>query len=493
MTQPRSTPGPDLFGDDALGRAVIDALREDNPALEVRDWGAFVRALGARPLRAAPRDDRAPARRAVPAAGRSRADHAVVPGKDRDLRGRGGVGGRTRERCEVSPARRPTGTSRARSACRPSTRSRRPASCITRAAASRSICRSRPGTSGTRGIAVRVREPEDWEQFRDPRATTYSRYTSIQAAKEVLVDALFDSIERDAPIAAATPRGSPRSSGSCPPLRYLFHGLQMAACYVGQMAPSGRIAICAMFQAADEMRRLQRFAYRMALLRRAVPGFGDGARELWEDHPAWQGAREAVERLLATYDWGEAFVALDLVLKPRIDDSSAVRSRAPRSRPASRCGRRFSRRSTRTARGTASGATRCYPWPWSRARAAHIRGRLAGALERAGRAGGDGARVAAAGAVVGRDLGILQRVHAARAELPVDARDPVGVGRLRPDHRDLLHLAPRDPRCTSRATARVCRCAGPSWCSACSSSRWPAATPSRCGIPGTAPTPARRS
>jgi toluene monooxygenase system protein E len=104
-----------------------------------------------------------------------------------------------------------------------------------------------------------------------------------------------------------------------PPARHLFHGLQMAACYVAQMAPSGRIAICAMFQAADEMRRLQRFAYRMALLRRAVPGFGDGARAIWEDDPAWQGAREAVERVLATYDWGEAFVALDLVLKPRID------------------------------------------------------------------------------------------------------------------------------------------------------------------------------
>ena len=43
----RGHAGPDLFGD-ALGRAVIDALREDNPALEVRDWGAFVRASAPR-------------------------------------------------------------------------------------------------------------------------------------------------------------------------------------------------------------------------------------------------------------------------------------------------------------------------------------------------------------------------------------------------------------------------------------------------------------
>jgi hypothetical protein len=160
---------------------------------------------------------------------------------------------------------------------------------------------------------------EDWEEFRDPRATTYSRYASIQAGKEALVDALFESIERD---------DADRGHGSAwlasleriaPPARHLFHGLQMAACYVGQMAPSGRIAVCAMFQAADEMRRLQRFAYRMALLRRIEPRFGDDARALWEDDPAWQGAREALERLLITYDWGEAFVALDLVVKPRID------------------------------------------------------------------------------------------------------------------------------------------------------------------------------
>jgi toluene monooxygenase system protein E len=160
---------------------------------------------------------------------------------------------------------------------------------------------------------------DDWERFRDPRETTYSRYVAIQSVKEAHVDALFDAIER---------AESDRSIGAArlvvleeivAPARYLFHGLQMAACYVAHMAPSGRIAICAMFQAADEMRRLQRFAYRMAQLRSARPEFGAGARHAWEEHPAWQGAREAVERLLATYDWGEAFVALNVVLKPRID------------------------------------------------------------------------------------------------------------------------------------------------------------------------------
>jgi toluene monooxygenase system protein E len=170
-----------------------------------------------------------------------------------------------------------------------------------------------------RGSPFALESFADWEEFRDPRATTYSRYATIQAGREALVDALFESIERDDAVRGRSEAWLAALARIVPPARHLFHGLQMAACYVAHMAPSGRIAVCAMFQAADEMRRLQRFAYRLALLRLTAPGFGDDARALWEDHPAWQGAREAVERLLATYDWGEAFVALDLVLKPRID------------------------------------------------------------------------------------------------------------------------------------------------------------------------------
>src|SRR5262249_40607861 len=119
----------------------------------------------------------------------------------------------------------------------------------------------------------------DWERFRDPRATTYSRYVAIQASKELHVDALFEAIERGAAEGPA-PAWPAVLEEIVPPARYLFHGLQMAACYVAHMAPSGRIAICAMFQAADEMRRLQRFAYRMAQLRSATPGFGERARHV---------------------------------------------------------------------------------------------------------------------------------------------------------------------------------------------------------------------
>src|SRR4029077_12071576 len=89
--------------------------------------------------------------------------------------------------------------------------------------------------------------------------------------------------------------------------------------YVGQMAPSGRITIVAALQAADEMRRVHRLAYGMAMLRRLRPGFGETGKQLWERDPAWQPLRRLVEQLLVTGDWGEAFAAVNLGAKPVLD------------------------------------------------------------------------------------------------------------------------------------------------------------------------------
>jgi toluene monooxygenase system protein E len=100
------------------------------------------------------------------------------------------------------------------------------------------------------------------------------------------------------------------------PLRYPCHALQMVASYIAQMGPSGRITLVGMFQAADEMRRVQRLAYQLQCRH---PGLGADSQSVWQYDPLWQPLREAVERLLVAYDWGEAFAALNLVLKPLVD------------------------------------------------------------------------------------------------------------------------------------------------------------------------------
>lgn len=159
-----------------------------------------------------------------------------------------------------------------------------------------------------------------WDRFRDPRETTYAKYTLLQRESEVFVDGILRSIDEtgyDARLSEGYRRTMERV---IPPARFLFHGLQMIAAYIGQMAPAGRVTIACAFQAADEMRRVQRAAYRMRQMQDTHPGFGEDSKRIWQSDPAWQPLREAVERLLVTFDWSEAVVALDLCLKPMIDE-----------------------------------------------------------------------------------------------------------------------------------------------------------------------------
>jgi toluene monooxygenase system protein E len=158
----------------------------------------------------------------------------------------------------------------------------------------------------------------NWEGFRDPRETTYSSYTALQDRAQVFVDGVYRSA------GAAYDRSlAPDWLGSLervlPVLLYPCHGLQMLSAYVGQMAPAGRVVITSLFQAADEMRRIQTFAYRTRLLQRRIPTFGREAKDVWQRGPEWQPLRRTLETMLVTYDFGEAFVALALALKPRLD------------------------------------------------------------------------------------------------------------------------------------------------------------------------------
>jgi toluene monooxygenase system protein E len=158
-----------------------------------------------------------------------------------------------------------------------------------------------------------------WEDFADPRATTYTKYVSLQRDRESYLGCLLGSIEESGYDGQLPDGWIDRLARLLSPLRFLFHGLQMVAAYVGQMAPSGRIAVAALFQCADEVRRLQRFAYRLAQLRRLRPDAAEEGRFLWQSDPGWQPLRRTLEKLLCTYDWGEALVVLNVCLKPVVD------------------------------------------------------------------------------------------------------------------------------------------------------------------------------
>jgi toluene monooxygenase system protein E len=163
-------------------------------------------------------------------------------------------------------------------------------------------------------------QADNWESFSDPRRTTYRGYTELQDRKEDVVDGLLREIDESSYDERLSAEWVSFLDRWYAPLRYPAHGLQMLAAYVAQMAPASRITNCAAFQTADEVRRLQRIAYRTAQLRaHGRPLDVDRHRQIWEEADELQPLRMLIERALVTYDWGEAFVVLNLVIKPLVD------------------------------------------------------------------------------------------------------------------------------------------------------------------------------
>ena len=166
-------------------------------------------------------------------------------------------------------------------------------------------------------------QADDWEGFRDPDQFTYQVYVRRQSERETYLENLVDEFEHrnhDSRLQTDWVRVLDRLYL---PARFPMHALQMSALYEGQMAPSSFITNAAFFQAADEQRRIQWVAYRaksLSLEHDAALASSEYTRGRWEEDAVWQPLREAVEKMLIAYDWGETFAALNLVVKPTFDE-----------------------------------------------------------------------------------------------------------------------------------------------------------------------------
>jgi toluene monooxygenase system protein E len=165
-------------------------------------------------------------------------------------------------------------------------------------------------------------QTDDWEGFRDPHQMTYRAYVEGKAGREAYLDNLIDEFENRNHEKGLQRQWVDVLGRLYLPARFAMHTLQMTGLYVGQMAPSSYVTNAAYFQAADELRRIQWTAYRAkSLSLEHYVNLGSSAyiRERWEEDAAWQPLRETVEKMLIAYDWGEAFAALNLTVKPVFD------------------------------------------------------------------------------------------------------------------------------------------------------------------------------
>ncbi|QSE86810.1 toluene hydroxylase [Rhodococcus koreensis] len=166
-------------------------------------------------------------------------------------------------------------------------------------------------------------QADDWEQFRDPDQYTYRMYVNAQAESESQVHGVLEEYASAGSAAALAPGWVETLATLYTPSRYPVHGFQQIEAYIGYMAPTSYVTNAAGLATADFLRRVTTIAYRTRELQLAQPSSDIGTdreRRVWETHPGWQPARKAVESVLVTYDWGEAFTALNLVLLPTLDD-----------------------------------------------------------------------------------------------------------------------------------------------------------------------------
>jgi toluene monooxygenase system protein E len=166
-----------------------------------------------------------------------------------------------------------------------------------------------------------VQVPE-WNEFRDPDEMTYRKYVTGQDEQESVLKGVLDQYESTAHDRDITARWLDTLAHLLIPTRYPVHGLQMTQAYLGTIAPSSYITNCAAFSAADLLRRGSLIAYRTRQLQRARPDDHvlDEARRIWEADLGWQPARKALETALIAYDWAECLTAVNLVLRPALDE-----------------------------------------------------------------------------------------------------------------------------------------------------------------------------
>ena len=174
-------------------------------------------------------------------------------------------------------------------------------------------------------LTYRDRSPlqaQDWDAFRDPDSLTYRGYVTLQSEAETSLQSTLEAYAGTGTDAALSDASVSLLARAFTPTRFLCHGMQQVQAYIGYLAPSSYITNAAGFATADLLRRVTAIGYRTRELQinRPESGIGTAERALWQDDPGWQPARRAIEYALASYDWGEAFTALNLVLGPTLDD-----------------------------------------------------------------------------------------------------------------------------------------------------------------------------
>jgi alkene monooxygenase beta subunit len=154
----------------------------------------------------------------------------------------------------------------------------------------------------------------DWYAYRDPNQTMQRGYISGVNQSEKALEHSFRGAHAAGLFAFADEqwvrKGLAEHYMTYP---FVEYGLFLALCYAEREALSDTVTFSVVFEAGDKLRHLQDVVYYSFELAEAFPGFDDSqVHAAWTSDPLWQGARKAVENIIALNDWMEVVVATNL-------------------------------------------------------------------------------------------------------------------------------------------------------------------------------------
>lgn len=162
----------------------------------------------------------------------------------------------------------------------------------------------------------------DWFAFRDPAQHWQRTYVRMQAEQERAIERLAEDAAADGSLKAIAPAWRDRIlAGHYRVWSFFEYGLFRAFAPAQREALSDTLGTVLCFQAFDHMRHAQAIVSHLLAIEEAVPGFLEGdAKARWLSDPVYQPARRLVEALIATTDWAELAVAVNLVIAPIVSE-----------------------------------------------------------------------------------------------------------------------------------------------------------------------------
>lgn len=166
----------------------------------------------------------------------------------------------------------------------------------------------------------------DWWQFQDPTKQWQRTYVSTQAEQERGLDRTVEAARAEGLFAdfdetwAKTLLGKYYAAYAC-----LEYGLFRCFSYAQREALSATVGNVCIFNAADKIRHAHDITLYGMDLAEIIPGFSDAdAKTVWLEDPIYQAARKNVEGLMASRDWGEIIIGVNLVLEPLLGNLARV-------------------------------------------------------------------------------------------------------------------------------------------------------------------------